>query len=158
MITAIDIDKFWARVCKYEHCWIWTGGLTRGGYAAFTIKRKTWRGARFVWTITNGHIPLGLHVLHSCDNRLCVNPSHLFLGTNQDNIDDKVRKNRQRKGETVPNAKLTSEIVKNARNRYNSENITHEQLASELGISRSVLSKAIRGDTWAHVPEPGQLF
>lgn len=75
-------------------CWLWLGSTNNKGYAHLTYGNRLHRGNRFSWTAHNGPIPDGIHVLHSCDNRLCVNPEHLFLGTNQDNVDDKMRKGR----------------------------------------------------------------
>lgn len=75
-------------------CWIWLGSTNAKGYAHLKYETRQQRANRFSWSAYNGEIPPGLHVLHSCDNRLCVNPEHLFLGTNQDNVDDKMRKGR----------------------------------------------------------------
>lgn len=82
-----------------EECWLWTAAVTGNGYGHFAvgprIGRRFIRAHRFAWKLFRGEIPNGLHVLHRCDNRLCCNPSHLFLGTNVDNVADKVAKNRQ---------------------------------------------------------------
>lgn len=75
-------------------CWLWLGGTNAKGYAHFKYDNVQRRANRFSWEAHKGPIPDGLHVLHSCDNRLCVNPDHLFLGTNQDNVDDKIKKGR----------------------------------------------------------------
>lgn len=75
-------------------CWLWLGSTNAKGYAHLKYDMRQQRANRFSWSAYNGPIPEGLHVLHSCDNRLCVNPEHLFLGTNQDNVDDKMKKGR----------------------------------------------------------------
>jgi hypothetical protein len=75
-------------------CWLWLGNTNLQGYAHLTHGGKMHRANRFSWVAYNSKIPPDLHVLHRCDNRLCVNPEHLFLGTNQDNVDDRVRKGR----------------------------------------------------------------
>jgi len=78
-------------------CWLWLGSTNAKGYAHLKYNNRQQRANRFSWTAYNGEIPPGLHVLHRCDNRLCVNPDHLFLGTNQDNVDDRVNKGRSGK-------------------------------------------------------------
>ena len=78
-------------------CVEWTDALTRGGYGRFKYQNKSLRSHRVSYEIHYGLIPEGLHILHRCDNRKCVNPDHLFLGTHQDNMSDKADKNRQSK-------------------------------------------------------------
>ena len=75
-------------------CWIWVGGTNKKGYAHLKYDMKMWRGNRFSWEAFKGPIPIGLCVLHHCDNRLCVNPEHLFLGTDLDNARDRDAKGR----------------------------------------------------------------
>ena len=79
-------------------CWLWKNYLTAYGYGSLKYKQKVWRAHRLAWTISNKiDIPEGMHICHTCDVRNCVNPCHLFLGTNQDNVND-----RERKGRGVP--------------------------------------------------------
>lgn len=96
-------DRFWKRVVKSDGCWLWTGNRAVGGYGVILPGGGT-RGLalahRVSWEIHFGPIPDGMHVLHKCDNPPCVNPAHLFLGTQRDNNTDKVRKGRQAKAET----------------------------------------------------------
>ena len=79
-------------------CWLWTGAINSSGYGSFAIREggrpKTDNAARISWKLYRGAIPEGSHVLHACDVRRCVNPDHLFLGTNQDNTRDKAIKGR----------------------------------------------------------------
>ena len=94
--------RFWAKVAKTDDgCWNWTASKRYKGYGAFCYYRDDGtlvqgRAHRYSWEIHNGDIPDGMFVLHSCDNPACVNPDHLFLGTNQDNVDDMMRKGRHR--------------------------------------------------------------
>jgi hypothetical protein len=90
------MNRFWNKVNipSLSDCWEWQGSKNKHGYGHFKYKRKTHRAHRISWTLIKGEIPEGMCVLHRCDNRLCVNPFHLFLGTNQDNMDDKMKKNR----------------------------------------------------------------
>ncbi len=99
-IITPAIERFWKLVKKTETCWIWVGkGKSGGGYGQIKIKGKNVSAHRFSYELHNGRIPKGdgYHgtcVLHTCDNRLCVNPQHLWLGTNADNIHDMERKGR----------------------------------------------------------------
>lgn len=101
-------DRFWDKVDKNgpipKHrpelgpCWLWMGSKQPSGYGIMKINSKKVRVHRLAWQLTHGSIPDGLWVLHHCDNPLCVNHNHLFLGDHLDNIKDKVAKNRQAKG------------------------------------------------------------
>src|ERR1700756_2891954 len=92
-------DRFWAKVAKGPGCWEWQGKRHYKGYGHFTVRgqgrRRTLKAHRVSWELANGPIPEGLHVLHSCDNPPCVNPDHLFLGTDMDNVHDRDAKGRR---------------------------------------------------------------
>lgn len=94
------MERFWSKVKKTETCWVWTAGTFkyRNGYGQFRVRRgdPPAYAHRFAWELVNGPIPQGLHVLHRCDNPPCVNPAHLFLGTQIDNYRDMVSKGRSR--------------------------------------------------------------
>ena len=75
-------------------CWWWTGRIAPNGYGEFKWHGKTWRTHRATWTLHNGPIPAGAYVLHTCDNKKCANPDHLYLGTNQDNVNDREARGR----------------------------------------------------------------
>lgn len=93
---SIVEERFWAKVVKTEGCWKWTAKRDRNGYGRFSPNGQYSQTVahRFSWELHNGPIPEGMLVCHHCDNPECTNPSHLFLGTPQDNMDDKVRKGR----------------------------------------------------------------
>lgn len=103
----------------------------------------------------NGPIPDGLHVLHHCDNPPCVNPAHLFLGTNADNVADKTAKGRGRggRGEAHRNAKLTADQVREIR-ELAASGLTQREIAARYGVRHTAIGKILRGERWGHLSPP----
>jgi len=96
-------DRFWGKIKKQTSgCWEWKGNISSSGYGLLSYKGKNIGSHILSWILHNGEIENNLWVLHKCDNRKCVNPKHLFLGTRQDNMDDMVRKGRQKNGPNSP--------------------------------------------------------
>lgn len=91
------VTRFWSKVDRRESadCWNWTGGKNGGGYGSLTVKGERILAHRFVWEITHGPIPDGLLCLHKCDRPPCVNPNHLYIGTHEDNMRDKMERYRK---------------------------------------------------------------
>jgi len=125
--------------------------LFRKGYGMFKIKNKSGRAHRVAWQIYRGEIPAGLHVLHRCDTPSCVNPQHLFLGTNGDNVRDAVAKHGRKvpmlKGEQHPFARLTESQVHEIREIGDSQ----RGIAARYGISQSHVSGIKHRRFWRHI-------
>lgn len=128
-------------------CWNYQMGLDASGYAWLRWGGKSWRGNRLSYHLWNGGLPPGAHVLHRCDNRRCVNPEHLFLGVNADNVADRDTKGRQARGERSAQAKLTDQMVRDIR----TSRATTVALSKKYGVGETAISKARRGMTWKHV-------
>lgn len=133
-------------------CWEWTGAVSEHGYGRIKVDGINCLAPRMSWCLFKGNIPRDICVLHKCDNRLCINPKHLFLGTRVDNIRDMVKKNRQRglKCEANPRSKLTRKAVKAIRKEYASAGTFQHILAKKFGVSQPVISKIIRNERWVY--------
>lgn len=150
---------FWARVSRSASmkCWEWQGSLNGDGYGlvkvshrdtdGFVVKWYCDKAHRVSWRLENGDIPDGTSVLHRCDNRRCVNPSHLFLGTLADNMTDRNAKGRQAARERHPRAKLTQSEVSEIRNARQAGE-TQVSLASRFCVSRRTIRSILDGQTW----------
>lgn len=142
-----------------DACWPWSGSLFSNGYAAMKHNRKTLKGHRVSYELHYGRIPDGIYVCHSCDNKSCTNPTHLWLGTPADNMRDKVAKGRQSKGaahaETFRNSvlfkenfprgersgksKITDQQRLHVINRVKAGE-TQREIANDYGITQSAVS------------------
>jgi len=136
-----------------DQCWEWVGSKMRLGYGMFSVNGKNRLAHRVAWEMVAGEIPPGQCVLHRCDNPGCVNPAHLFLGTQQDNIRDRDQKGRQRGplGEKQHLSKLDESGVRHIRRVHRYGIATHRQLAETYGVSDSTITDIIQRRTWRHV-------
>lgn len=144
-----------------EKCWLWLGPVKekkRGkDYGFFTVGRYGKPGSvreyahRMSYRFFKGEIPLGLHILHSCDNPRCVNPDHLSLGTHKENITDAKNKGRMVRGAMHYHAKLTEETVQEIR-KLAAAGVDFDELARGYGVKTPNICNAVYGKTWAHVP------
>lgn len=136
-------------------CWQWTGGKFSDGYGQLRVNNKPTKAHRLSWILHNGQIPPGMLVCHTCDNRSCVNPDHLFIGTPKDNMDDMRSKGRHRyeggpQGETHPYAKLTEKQVLTIR-RKAANGKKSSALSIEFGVSIVQINCIIRRKYWKHI-------
>lgn len=159
--ASSDAEKFWSKVVIADdnECWLWQSSLSKDGYGMFKTchdyQRKSFRAHRYAYELHNGPIPDGLLALHKCDNPTCVNPNHLFLGTQQDNIDDMIAKGRDNMavpcpGERNAAAKLTEAQVIEIRRRKAAGESGYS-LAKEFGVIQATISKIVLRKTWRHV-------
>lgn len=157
--TPKDIERFWSKVDTSggdDACWMWQASTVSNEfpYGRFQANYKRFLAHRYSWMITNGPIDDGMFVCHKCDRPRCVNPTHLFLGTQDDNMRDMLEKGRQpkgAKGELHNMAKLTTEEVMEIRTRYATGDIMRRELASEYGVSLGAVCDIIYRRSWRHV-------
>ncbi len=171
-LTKQQERNFWNKVRIKEGedgCWIWTASKTHNGYGRFRFNFNGQRVSahRLSWMIHFGVIPNGLLVCHKCDVKLCVNPNHLFLGTNSDNVKDCVAKGRNTpchgdkngtrkhpeklvRGSARRDSKLSEKDIPEIRIRYG-YGASQRVIADEFHVTQTLISQIIRGKIWRHV-------
>lgn len=132
-------------------CWIWTENIENVGYGIIKINSKNYKAHRVSYEVFNGPIPDGLFCLHRCDVRSCCNPEHLFLGTDQDNSDDKVNKNRHLKGEEMSLSKLKNYQILEIRQKYATGNYTQQELGDQYLVGNDLISRIVNYKRWRHI-------
>jgi hypothetical protein len=168
-LTAVQDHNFWRKIAipnDSEECWTWVAGKNGRGYGIFGIG-KTTLAHRIMWRVTYGGIGAGICVCHSCDNPACVNPDHLWLGTNLDNTVDKVSKGRAkapsgrrhythrkphliRRGTQRRGAKLDDDKVRRIRGMMGPDE--NPRAAAELfGVSTTLIRHVFQRRIWTHV-------
>lgn len=145
------ISRFFEKVNKTDSCWLWTSNK---GYGRFWNGSKLVGAHRFSYEYHNGKIPEGMYVCHSCDNPSCVNPEHLFLGTQKENMLDKIEKGRvgstslRYRGENAYGAKLTNAQAMEIRKLY-SPGVNKRSLMRLFKVGRKTIDKILEGKSYA---------
>ena len=155
--------RFWNKVIKVDdnECWSWDAYKLKDGYGRFRLDHRMMLAHRMSWIIEHGkNIPDGLQVCHACDNPSCVNPTHLFLGTQSENMNDCVDKGRlgERKGECNRNSRLTKENVVDIRKEYKkiipgglrADNFIMEN-AKRYGVTFRTVQSVVYRQSWKHI-------
>lgn len=153
ILTPKMVARFWSYVQRSatDECWPWLRTRTSNGYGRLTLRNQGWLAHRVAWTLTNGAIPKGVCVLHRCDNRLCCNPAHHFLGSYADNNADMRQKRRHAHGERQPISKLTESDVRAIR-ELRARGLKLFQIAEIFHIGVPNVSHICARKGWAHVP------
>lgn len=153
--------NFWAKVNKdgpipahrpeLGPCWVWTANTHYKGYGLFKFGTKTCKAHRISYAMHHSEIPAGMLVCHACDNRACIRPTHLWLGTDKDNCDDKIAKGRENapKGEANGGGgKLTWEKVREIRRLRSEDGLSQQAIADMFGVTQPMIGFIVRGEVW----------
>lgn len=155
------MERFWEKVERTDECWLWKGAAGPHGYGTFWVAGKYYRAHRFAWQLEHGAVPTEF-ICHTCDNRLCVRPSHLFVGTHQENMKDMQRKGRGALGDKNGSRKHPERLPRGASHgmaRLSADQVAqiHElraagklqrEIAPLFGISRQHVSSILSGQSW----------
>lgn len=150
LLVRLDLaTRLWGKVTKTETCWVWTGRTHEDGYGRLWANGRDRLAHRVSWVLARGAIPGDLYVLHKCDNPPCVRPSHLFLGTQADNIADMDRKGRRNptRGEANPSAKLSRKDAMDIRRAHKlGESVA--SLSRRYPVNQTTVRRIVEGLLW----------
>ncbi len=149
---AFTESLFWMKVKSSLYgCWEWQAHINRYGYGCFAVDGRGVGAHRYSYVLHGGQLGPGVCALHTCDNRRCVRPDHLFAGTKTDNNLDRDRKGRQSVGVKQGDAKLDNDKVRVIIESYNNGGVTLASLASHYKVDSMTIWKVIHRRTWKHV-------
>jgi hypothetical protein len=150
--------RFWKRIRKLgpDDCWEWTGPTPGPGYGKISVTpeggvSEQWYTHRYAWLLKHGPPALGLFVLHKCDNKLCCNPAHLYLGTQVDNVRDRDTRGRTAHGERSGTAKLNCQAVRVIRWAWG-RGVKQARLAALYHVDPCQIWMIVHRRSWKHVP------
>ena len=150
MSGAPIANRFWSKADKSGECWIWTACRNHKGYGFFGVSGKNRGAHRVAYELAVGPIPPGLFVCHRCDVPACVNPGHLFLATNAENLRDMTEKGRRKTGADHGRSKMTVAQVRQIRALY-AAGTKQVRLRAMFGMSKFGISAIVHGLTWKGV-------
>lgn len=142
-------QRFWSNVVGEPNsgCWLWMGPVDENGYARFRVGARKARMHRWAFETLVRPLSRSEIVCHKCDVPACVNPSHMFIGSQRDNVEDKVKKGRQSVGRKSPCAKLTEDQVRDIR----ASDETNRALGRKYGVTHGIIGKIKNREDWKHV-------
>ena len=148
-------DRFWEKVNRTETCWLWIASCRTAGYGVFFVDKEVGfvSAHRYAWMEANGPIADGLFVLHRCDVKRCVRPSHLFLGTNADNGADAAIKGLIARGSRRPTAILSEEDIAPILAAVAGGEM-QKTVALRYCVSKMTISRIVNGSRWRHITHP----
>lgn len=141
-------ERFFKKVNKTDTCWLWVAAKRGTGYGCIKVDGKTLDAHRLSWKLHNGEIPKGMLVCHACDVRLCVNPSHLFLGTHQDNYDDAFLKGRMLPPPKNNSFKLDENMVSKIRSMYVPGVFGYKKIAKLFNVTKTTIRDVVKKRTY----------
>lgn len=144
MFTLKQLKNFTCKASKTPLCWNWHAATYPNGYGVFRLGKKLVPAHRAAYLLFKGHIPPHHVVMHTCDNKKCVNPEHLVIGTQQENVNDMIFKGRHRHGETHHNAKFSDAQISEIRRAYAMKEGNTAALAKLFGTDTSYISQVVR--------------
>ena len=144
-------QKFFSKVQVTDGCWLWTGAVSGRGYGQFGVNRRLVGAHRLSYEMHFGVIPAGQLVCHKCDTPRCVRPDHLFLGTYQDNADDKVRKGRHPVGSRSSSSKISDDDVVQMRSLHATGEYSYKTLSKKFGVTKGNVAFIILRKSWNHI-------
>jgi len=151
--TRTPEQRFEAKVDRSGDCHVWTGSKTPDGYGNFHLDGKLEKAHRYAYRLAHGKFEEVWFVCHTCDNPSCVNPDHLFLGTQTHNMRDMISKGRQNStaGSRNGRAKLDENAIRKVRQFHKSGEMTTRELAREFGTGQTTIAEIVANKTWRHV-------